>query len=237
MKKFMHVAALACCLSLFLFAGSALAQRGGHGGGGGHMGGGGGHYAGGHVGGYGGGHMGGYGDYGRGYGGYGRGYGGYGYGYGRGYGLYGYGGYGLYGGGLGYWPYGYNYAPYYDTYASSPDYYYAPDYYAAPIANYDTYSPTIVTPAPYAVPADTNSQATLHVLLPDATARVFFDDSLTQQTGPNREFVTPPLTPDKSYVYTIRATWMENGHEVNRSQDVKVQAGRDTTVDFRAPPK
>jgi uncharacterized protein (TIGR03000 family) len=237
MKRFMHVAALGCCLSLFLFAQPAFAGPhggGGHGGGGhgggGHMGGG--HAGGAHVGGYGGGgYRGGYGGYRGGYGGY-RG----------GYGYRGYGGYGLYGwGGLGYWP-SYGYAPYYDTYASSPDFYYAPDYSAAPIANYDTNSPTIVTPQSYNVPAapaippDTTGRAKLHVLLPDANARVFIEGTLTQQNGTNREFITPPLTPDKSYVYTIRATWMDNGRQMDRSMDVKVQAGRGTTVDFRAPP-
>jgi len=186
----------------------------------------------------------GYGGYARGYGGYGRGYGGYGYGYGRGwggYGLYGLGGYGL-GYGLGYRPSGYAYAPYYDTYDYSPDYYYSPDYSAAPIADYDAYNPAIVTPQSYTVPAapavppDTTDRAKLHVLLPDPNAQVFIEGTLTQQTGTNREFITPPLAPDKPYAYTIRATWMENGHQMNRSMDVTVQAGRDTTADFRRPP-
>jgi uncharacterized protein (TIGR03000 family) len=73
------------------------------------------------------------------------------------------------------------------------------------------------------------------VLVPDPNARVSFDDTQTRQTGTERVFNTPALDPDKSYTYTVRATWMENGQEVTRKKDIRVQAGRDITVDFRTP--
>jgi uncharacterized protein (TIGR03000 family) len=70
--------------------------------------------------------------------------------------------------------------------------------------------------------------------VPDPNARVFFDDAPTQQQGTDRVFTTPPLDPNKTYSYTVRATWTENGREINRSKDVRVQPGRTAMVDFRA---
>ncbi|SPF46049.1 conserved exported hypothetical protein [Candidatus Sulfopaludibacter sp. SbA4] len=117
-----------------LLAGPAVAQRGGHGGGGGGFHGGGGIGGGGFRGGGGigggfrGGFGGGYGGFRGGYGGFGYGYRGYGYGLGLGFygGYYPYGGYG-YGG---YWPGYYGYSPYdsyspygygYSSYNTSPN--------------------------------------------------------------------------------------------------------------------
>jgi uncharacterized protein (TIGR03000 family) len=85
-------------------------------------------------------------------------------------------------------------------------------------------------------PNPSANQATVRVTVPDPDARVYFDDELTRQTGPERTFNSPPLDPSKSYTYTVRATWTENGREVSRSQDVKVQAGREAAVDFREKP-
>jgi uncharacterized protein (TIGR03000 family) len=69
--------------------------------------------------------------------------------------------------------------------------------------------------------------------VPDPNAKVTFDDSTTQQMGTDRLFTTPTLDPSKTYSYTVKATWMENGKEATRSQEVKVQPGRQTTVDLR----
>ncbi len=82
-------------------------------------------------------------------------------------------------------------------------------------------------------PASTGD-ARIRVNVPDANAQVFFDDSPTRQNGMERFFYSPPLDPAKTYSYTIRATWMENGKEVSRTKDVKVQSGRTSVVDFRA---
>jgi uncharacterized protein (TIGR03000 family) len=79
-----------------------------------------------------------------------------------------------------------------------------------------------------------NADARIRVNVPDSNAQVFFDDSPTRQTGMERLFTSPPLDPSKSYTYTIRATWMDNGKEVTRTKDVKVQSGRTSIVDFRA---
>jgi uncharacterized protein (TIGR03000 family) len=82
-------------------------------------------------------------------------------------------------------------------------------------------------------PAQTANQATIRVELADPNARVTFEDSTTTQMGRDRVFTSPPLDPSKSYTYTVRATWTEDGKEVTRIKDVKVQAGREAKVDFR----
>jgi uncharacterized protein (TIGR03000 family) len=86
-------------------------------------------------------------------------------------------------------------------------------------------------------PASNNNgtAATVRVSLPEASARVSFENTPTQQTGAERVFVSPALEPGKSYTYMVRATWQENGQEVTRTKEVQVQAGRTTAVDFRAP--
>jgi uncharacterized protein (TIGR03000 family) len=235
------------------FHGSGFHAGGGHGGGfqgGGHHGGnlhggsfhGDGFHGGGHHGGY---AHGGYrgGDYGYGGRGFEHGYRHYGYGRGG----YGY-GYGPYFGIGSYWPYSYG-SIYPDTeaysYPNYETYYnYVPDYsYQAPSYVPPSYygdDSNAVPPAPpsdlvqpYAAPEQISDQASVHVVLPDPSARVYFDDQATRETGADRLFKTPPLDPGRNYVYTVRATWVENGREVRRTRDVRVQARRETTVDFR----
>jgi len=141
-------------------------------------------------------------------GGYGRG------GYGRGY----YGG-GYYGGFYGPFGYGWGgYGPYWgrgyvNTYPDS-SYYYDP-------------APAIVAPAPVV-----NNSASIRVIVPDPTARVWFDGALTQQTGNDRIFQTAALTPGYSYSYHIRATWMGATGVVTRERDVAVIPGQMTVVDL-----
>jgi uncharacterized protein (TIGR03000 family) len=83
-------------------------------------------------------------------------------------------------------------------------------------------------------PATSVDDARIRVWVPDTNAQVFFDDSPTRQNGMERFYNSPPLDPSKTYSYTIRATWTENGKEVSRTKDVKVQSGRTAVVDFRA---
>jgi uncharacterized protein (TIGR03000 family) len=82
-------------------------------------------------------------------------------------------------------------------------------------------------------PAGMSNRATVRVALPNPNAKVYFDDEATTQPGTDRVYNTPTLEPDKFYTYSVRATWMEDGKEVTRSKDIKVQAGRAATVDFR----
>ena len=75
--------------------------------------------------------------------------------------------------------------------------------------------------------------ATIHVLVQDPNARVYFDDTQTAQTGAERMFTSPELDPAKTFTYAVKATWMENGKEMTRTQEVRVKGGHMTTIDFR----
>jgi uncharacterized protein (TIGR03000 family) len=134
---------------------------------------------------------------------------------------------GYYGSPYGYGGRGYYYgSPYYDGGSS---YSYAPDYYATP------YYPNVVTQAPsteirQSFYADPNS-ATITVIVPNADAQVWFDDSPTSQRGTERMFHTPTL--QRSGTYTIKARWTENGRTVDQQRQVQVQPGQSAIVNFR----
>jgi len=236
-------AALAGALVLLCPGKSEAQRRGGIGFGG---------YRGGFGGGYG---LGGYGLGGYGLGGYGLGYGGYGYpGFG-GMGLYrgglGYGGLGY--GGLGYGGYGgYAYSPSYyggygnyGGYAYSPSYYggydgfaYSPSYYGGmssgtPNYAYNTPNASYQSFYPQGGQQQLGNSADIRVTVP-ADAEIWFDGTKMQQTGPQREFMTPPLTPGHTYTYEVRAKWTQNGQPMDQRRNVDVQAGRQAFVDFTA---
>jgi uncharacterized protein (TIGR03000 family) len=227
MKRFLAAAVVACSVALFAWAAPAMA--GGHGGGG-H--GGGGHGGGGFHGGavrggsfhgssfrgssFRGGEFRGRNFAGRGWGGWGGGY-------------------------LGYPYYGYSYPYYGDNYGYSyPSVAVSPSYYYGDLTADSNYPPLYsgTSPIPdrqsfYSPSAATADRTTVRVELPDPDAKVLFDDTLTTQTGTDRVFTTPPLDPSKSYTYTVRATWMEDGKEVTKTKDVRIQAGQPTMIDFR----
>jgi len=71
--------------------------------------------------------------------------------------------------------------------------------------------------------------------VPDG-AEVFVDGVKSKQTGTLREFVSPPLTPGQTYIYTLRARWKENGKPVEQSQEVGVTSGSRTELVFPVPP-
>jgi uncharacterized protein (TIGR03000 family) len=215
-------------IALLCTPSDVLAQRGGggRGGGGGGRGGGGGSWGGGGRGGWDGG-RGGW-DGGRGWGG-GWGWGGYGLGYGG----WGWGNRGYYG------DYS-SYSPYY--YGSDYGYGYStPDYsgydYGYPSGGTEYYGSGSADPgmdaSGYAGADMQSSQNTvmLDVNVP-ANAEVFVEGQKTTQTGSRRMFVSPPLTPGRSYTYDIRARWMQNGREVDQTRHVRVQTGQRTRVDF-----
>lgn len=110
--------------------------------------------------------------------------------------------------------------------------------YVAPVA-WDTSNPEYSAKAQdrntyqsFYSPATNHDAAQIRIRVPDANARVFFDDSPTRQVGMDRVYSSPSLNPNKTYTYIIKATWMDNGKEISRTKDVKVQAGRSTMVDF-----
>jgi len=157
----------------------------------------------------------------------------YGYGYYPGY--YGsswYGGYpyaSRYNWGGGYYPsLGYYYgSPYYSSR------YYYPSYYSRYSAPAVTYSyPTTSYQSFYPQNSETDqSFARLRLRVPE-NARVWFDDTETQQRGAERDFVTPTLTPGKTYIYQIKAQWQENGQDVTRQRQVTIRAGDSLNLDL-----
>jgi uncharacterized protein (TIGR03000 family) len=72
----------------------------------------------------------------------------------------------------------------------------------------------------------------VEVDVPSATAEVWFDGFKTKKTGLARQFVTPALTPGQTYVYEVRATWMENGQVISQTRDVRVEPGKKIVVVF-----
>jgi uncharacterized protein (TIGR03000 family) len=130
--------------------------------------------------------------------------------------------------------YGYR-SPYGGGYYARPYAYYAPRYsyympdYSMPTAPFSYYYPPQLLTA-----AEAQSRATVEIRVP-AHAEVWFDGDRTSQTGSDRSFVSPPLQTGRSYTYDVRARWKEGDQVVDQTRPVKVQAGRRTAVDFRAP--
>jgi uncharacterized protein (TIGR03000 family) len=70
---------------------------------------------------------------------------------------------------------------------------------------------------------------TIHVPL---NATVWFEGIKTTQTGKVRQYQSPSLEPGYDYQYSIRASWIENGQEVNETRQLNVAAGRVIAVDL-----
>jgi uncharacterized protein (TIGR03000 family) len=89
-------------------------------------------------------------------------------------------------------------------------------------------------PAPAQVPdlPLMSGRAYFTVTVP-ADAKVMVNDAETKNTGIARRFHTPAtLEAGKSYEYTFRAQWMENGQPVTRDRTVQFKAGNDLAIDF-----
>jgi uncharacterized protein (TIGR03000 family) len=79
------------------------------------------------------------------------------------------------------------------------------------------------------VPAD---RARIEVIVP-AGATLWFEGVQTKLTGERRQFITPQLTPGQEYIYEVRAEWKgEDGQKVSETQRLRVQPGKQMTVDF-----
>ncbi len=96
--------------------------------------------------------------------------------------------------------------------------------------------PSVFQPMLFPAPSFPQVQAVdnaAHVVVNvPADARVWFNDAPTRQTGICREFASPPIEPGRTYTYTIRASWAEDGRDVSQEQAVDVQAGGRAVVDF-----
>jgi uncharacterized protein (TIGR03000 family) len=117
-------------------------------------------------------------------------------------------------------------APYYETEVS----YSGPVNPAPPVPAYAD-----VPEGASALPAADANAAHVRVRVP-ADARVWLNDTAMTATGRERSFVSPALDPGTEYTYQVRARWLDNGREVNRTQEVTVRAGGTAEVDFTAAP-
>ena len=105
-------------------------------------------------------------------------------------------------------------------------------YYDAGSANYGSTSESSSGSGYGETPANA---ATIDVKVPpDAT--LWFDDTQTTQTGSLRQFVTPPLDPNKNFAYDVRARWREADRDVDQKRHVTVRANEQAFVDFTARP-
>jgi uncharacterized protein (TIGR03000 family) len=120
------------------------------------------------------------------------------------------------------------YNTYGSRYNSTPYNYGSNYYYVDPIVQIPS---TEIQQSFYPAPVVQQS-ANVVVVLPRADAQVWFDGAATSQSGMERTYTSPPLEPG-TYVYSIRARWMENGKSVQRERRVNVQRGESVTVDFR----
>jgi len=130
--------------------------------------------------------------------------------------------------GYGYRGYGYGYGyPYYSSYYYPSTAYYPATYYYPTTPTYVV--PVETTQSAYPVIEET---ATVRVIVPDPQGSVWFNGTLTQQTGRERMFTTPALTNGTDYTYTIRAQWLEGGREIVQERVISVAPGGTYVVDF-----
>jgi uncharacterized protein (TIGR03000 family) len=84
-------------------------------------------------------------------------------------------------------------------------------------------------------PPPPDNAAHLQLVVPQ-NAEVVFNGDATTQTGTLREFVSPPLTPDKSYDYAILVRYPDaNGKTVNDRRVIHVRANDWFRIDFTRP--
>jgi len=110
-------------------------------------------------------------------------------------------------------------------------YQYGPNYSVVPSSYYEL-QPQI-RPSYYIAPAVVDQTVSVTVLVPTVDAQVWFENAATQQQGMERLFSSAPLQPNQTFVYTIKARWMQGGQAVTQERRVNVQAGQSVTVNFR----
>jgi uncharacterized protein (TIGR03000 family) len=72
----------------------------------------------------------------------------------------------------------------------------------------------------------------LEVVVPNPNARVWVDDQATTRTGTVRDFTSPPVAVGSSYSYDVRASWKENGHQIDIDRHVSVVPGESNRIEF-----
>jgi uncharacterized protein (TIGR03000 family) len=109
--------------------------------------------------------------------------------------------------------------------------------YVAPRYEENSYGGRIYYSQPVVSPSfipEVDHRVQIHLEVP-ASARVWFDDEKTAQTGSSRDFITPPLSTGTEYSYAIRAEWTENGHKVESARRIRIHAGDRVSLDMSKP--
>jgi uncharacterized protein (TIGR03000 family) len=79
--------------------------------------------------------------------------------------------------------------------------------------------------------AGATAPLTMDFIVPES-AKVYFDDNLTKQTGKIRTYASPDWNVGEVLEYKIRVDWTENGVPLRRERKVTGKAGEKITVDF-----
>jgi uncharacterized protein (TIGR03000 family) len=85
-------------------------------------------------------------------------------------------------------------------------------------------------PPPARTPPPPNFARVLVHVPPEA--HLWFEGTETRQDGSERTFRSPPLDPDRHYLYDLKARWWEDGKPVVKSRTIIVRAGQVTNVDM-----
>jgi uncharacterized protein (TIGR03000 family) len=95
----------------------------------------------------------------------------------------------------------------------------------------------LVSQPPERLPAQPAARqtATIRITLPE-DAKLEIDGIRTKQKGRVRTFESPPLATGKKYSYTLKATWVEDGKQVVREENVTVEAGRESVLELGPKP-
>jgi uncharacterized protein (TIGR03000 family) len=129
---------------------------------------------------------------------------------------------------------------------SSPTYYsrsyYSPSYYAVSPSSFGSYRSyyygssgagdyyiTSTAESPQKRPARINLQV-------PSDAKIWFDDSQTNQTGASRSFESPPLPADRDYSYQVRIQWKQDGKDVSEDRKIIVHSGDVINLTLGSPP-
>jgi uncharacterized protein (TIGR03000 family) len=87
-------------------------------------------------------------------------------------------------------------------------------------------------------PPDSEGMRSRSVLLEvrvPAGAEIWIEGAKTLQKGVVRQFISPPLEPDRQFTYEIKAKWLDNGQERTQTRNVNVRAGQRVRVDLMRP--
>jgi uncharacterized protein (TIGR03000 family) len=85
------------------------------------------------------------------------------------------------------------------------------------------------TEVTHAVPKAPRNVAVIVAHLPPQSP-LWVEGKRTAASGSVRSFASPPLTPGKKYLYTVRTVWFENGKWVGQTLEVPVEAGEMTAI-------